>query len=98
MAFDRAGLYCLNAAAPPGSRVWSYQTLDALATLRVVGYFNAARRELALGDKLEVTVVGGSIKAPTSITARATTYVNQNDANGVVDVVDPVSHASTDTD
>ena len=97
MAFDRSGLYCLNPEAPKGSRIWSYQTLDALATLRVVGYFNNASKELSLGDKLELTVVGGTVKTPTSITARATTYVNSM-AAGAVDVVDPVSHASTDTD
>lgn len=96
MAFNREGLQCANPAAPPGSRIWTYQTLDALATVRVVNYFALAKRELELGDKIEITVVGGSIKAPTSITARATSYVNEKGAN--IDIVDPVSHATTDTD
>jgi len=97
MPFNREGLHCANPAAPPGSRIWTYQTLDAFTVVRVVGYFNAAARELGLGDKLEVTTVTGSIKAPTGITARGTTYVNSL-AAGAVDVVDVVSHASTDTD
>lgn len=93
MAFNRDGLRLLV----NGAGVWEYKTLDALATVRVVGYFNSAARELAIGDYIIIKVVTGSVKAPTGITAVATTYVNSM-AAGAVDVVDPVSHASTDTD
>ncbi len=97
MAFIRDGLYCANPSAPPGSRIWTYQSLDTHATMDTVGYFNNAARELGLGDKIETTVVTGSIKAPTGITARGTTYVNSL-AAAAVDVVDIVVHAATDSD
>jgi len=96
MAFDRSGLYCSNPEAPPGSRIWTYQTLDAATVVRFVGYFNAAARELSLGDLIHLTVVTGAIKVPTGVT-RYTTFVNAN-SGAVVDVVDPVAHATTDTD
>jgi hypothetical protein len=96
MAFDRSGLYCANPEAPPGSRIWTYQTLDATTVVRVAGYFNSAAKELALGDFIFLSVVTGTIKTPTAV-ARHTTYVNAN-SGAVVDVVDPVAHATTDTD
>jgi hypothetical protein len=97
MAFNREGLHCANPAAPPGSRVWTYQTLDALTVVRVVGYFNAAARELGLGDMIHGTTVTGTIKAPTAITSRWSTYVNSL-AAAAVDVVDGLAIATTDTD
>jgi hypothetical protein len=97
MAFDRSGLHCANPAAPPGSRIWTYQTLDAGTVIRVAGYFNNAARELALGDIIFYSTVTGTIKTPTGITARGTLYVNSH-AAGVLDCVDAVAHATTDTD
>jgi len=97
MAFDRSGLHCANPVAPPGSRIWTYQSLDSGATMDTAGYFNAAARELGLGDIIFYSTVTGAIKTPTGITARGTFYVNAN-AAGVVDVVDAVAHATTDTD
>jgi hypothetical protein len=97
MAFDRSGLYCANPACPPGSRIWTYQTIDAGTVIRVAAYFNAAARELGLGDIIFYSTVTGTIKTPTAITARGTLYVNAN-SGSVVDCVDAVAHASTDTD
>lgn len=97
MAFDRSGLHCANPAAPPGSRIWTYQTLDAGTVIRFVGYFNSAAREMALGDIVFYSTVTGTIKTPTAITARGTLYVNAH-AAGVLDCVDSVAHATTDTD
>lgn len=97
MAFDRSGLYCSNPEAPPGSRIWTYQTLDALTVVRVVGYFNACIREFGLGDKIEGTTVTGAIKLPTAITSRWEAYINSL-AAGAVDMTDGLALATTDTD
>ena len=97
MAFNRTGLYCINPEAPPGARLWAYQSLDAETTVRVADYFLPAIKELSIGDFIYGTVVEGAIKLPTAITARYTTYVNANNGT-TIDVVDAVVHASTDGD
>lgn len=97
MAFDRSGLHCANPAAPPGSRIWTYQSLDAGTVIRFVGYFNSAAREFGLGDIIFYSTVTGAIKTPTAITARGTLYINSL-AAGAIDCVDAVAHATTDTD
>lgn len=98
MAFSRSGLHCANPAAPPGSRVWTYQTLDALTVVRFLGYFNLAFRELSIGDMIHGSTVTGTIKAPTAITSRWSTYVLTISAAGVVDCVDGLAMAATNTD
>ena len=97
MAFDRTGLYLANPGVPPGHRLWTYVTLDALATVDTAGYFNSASKELAIGDVINTRVVGGSIRTPTSISAAGWALVNAN-ASGVVDVSDHTAIATTDTD
>ena len=97
MAFDRSGLYFGGNSPLAGQRLWYYQSLDAGTVMDTAGYFNAAYRELELGDLIFYTTVTGAIKTPTGITARGTFYVNSKAAN-VIDVVDAVAHASTDTD
>lgn len=75
MSFNRLGFQCANAAAPPGSRVWTYQTLDVVATVAAAGYFNVAARELSIGDLIHYTVVTGAIRTPATIVARSSVYV-----------------------
>lgn len=97
MAFDRSGLHCANPAAPPGSRIWTYQSLDTGATMQIVAYFNNGAREFGLGDIIFYSTVTGTIKTPTAITARGTLYVNSL-AAGAVDTVNALAHVATDAD
>jgi hypothetical protein len=97
MAFDRSGLYFAGNSPLNGQRVWYYQTLDAGTAVDAAGYFNSAYRELELGDLIFYSTVTGSIRNPSGFTARGTLYVNSKSA-GIIDTVDAVAHASTDSD
>ncbi len=98
MAFDRNGLYCITPAQPAGTRIWSYTTLDTLATVDTSGYFNSAAKELAIGDRIMTLVVTGAIKVPTGVSAGGMTAVTGNTGT-VVDVNDHVAtFSATDTD
>ena len=97
MAFDRTGLYCVNPEAPPGARLWVYQTLDAGSTVQVADYFILAMNDLSIGDLIFYSTVAGAIKLPTSITARGTLYVNANDGT-TIDTCNALAHVATDGD
>lgn len=84
MSFSRLGFQCANALAPPGSRVWTYQTLDPVATVAAAGYFNAAFRELSIGDLIHFTVVTGAIRTPATVVSRSSVYVLTITVVGVV--------------
>ena len=98
MAFDRTGLYCLTPAQPAGTRIFSYTTLDTLATVDTAGYFNSAAKELAIGDRIMTHVVTGTVRVPTGVSAGGITAVTANSGT-VVDVNDHVAlFSATDTD
>lgn len=84
MSFNRLGFQGANPLAAPGSRVWTYQTLDSVATVAAAGYFNGAFRELSIGDLIHYTVVTGAIRTPVTIVARSSVYVLTITVPGVV--------------
>jgi hypothetical protein len=76
-----------------GSSIWHYRTQDPLASVRLAGYFNAARAQLNLGDVIFVIVTNAS-NVPTGAG-----IVLVNDVAGVnVDVTDALALTVTDTD
>lgn len=92
MAFAITG-WTVATAAKRGTApsMYAYKTLDALADVRVTGYFNSLSDTLQVGDLIYcVTSVGTT--AVVSLN-----YVMFN-VNGVVDVNDGTVLANTDTD
>lgn len=83
----------LNLIGPAGGtpKLWIYTTADAMTVVRAEGYFNAAAEDLAIGDVIICNVATGGT------TLVFFTYVVSN-AAGVVDVVDGLQIAVTDTD
>jgi hypothetical protein len=92
--------YTANTLVPMGhgngSSIWHYRTQDPLTgagSVRLAGYFNAARAQLNLGDVIFVIVTNAS-NVPTGAG-----IVLVNDVAGAnVDVTDALALTVTDTD
>jgi N-acetylmuramic acid 6-phosphate (MurNAc-6-P) etherase len=89
MAFTPASLTRLAGAS--GVSLWHYATADAIADVNTAGYFNAAANMLNVNDVIITVTSTGT----TPVVGH--TYVNANSGT-VVDVVDGVAIANTDTD
>lgn len=77
--------------------IWSYQTLDATATVDTAGYFNGAADLLRVGDIIERISWTTAIGAGGTISTYGRHIVNSN-TGGVVDVADTTAGTVTDTD
>ena len=96
MAFDRTALYCVGSSSGR-RRIWTYDTLDSLATVDTAGYFNNAYKELNLGDEIHTLVWATTVYTGT-LSAAGICHVNSN-TGGVVDVADHTAlNVTTDTD
>jgi hypothetical protein len=92
MAYSSTGFTTVSASKRGSApSIYAYKTADALATVRVSGYFNALANTLAVGDL---------IYAVTSTGTTAVCSLTQvlSNASGVVDVADGTVLAATDTD
>lgn len=83
----------LNLIGPAGGtpKLWIYTTTDAMTVVRASGYFNAAAKDLSVGDVILCNAATGGT------TLVFLTYVVSN-SGGVVDVVDGLQIPVTDTD
>tara|TARA_R110000737_G_scaffold59028_1_gene85483 strand:+ start:400 stop:675 length:276 start_codon:yes stop_codon:yes gene_type:complete len=91
MAFSRDGWNPIGGASKKGSApaIWSYTSVDAIATVNSAGYFNLVSDEVGIRDVILVV----DSNTPTSH------WVNVlSNASGVVDVSDGTVIVETDTD
>lgn len=92
MAFDTVGFTAYSTAKRGNApSMYGYKTADALATVRVVGYFDALANSLEVGDIIHCVTSTGTTAVVSLV------YVVSN-AAGVVDVTDGTVLANTDTD
>jgi len=97
-----------NPAAAGGSKpglggapaIHTYKTNDAITAVRVVGYFNAVRNLLQIGDLIYVVVVTNLGLANETLTTAGFLVVKDKPAGGAVgiDVTDQLALTVTDTD
>ena len=91
MAYSAAGLNPIGGQAKRGNapQVWTYPSVDAIATVNTSGYFNSA------SDVLEVRDIIFVVDSNTPTTSIVSVLSN---ASGVVDVSDGLAITETDTD
>jgi hypothetical protein len=99
MPYEAPFLYPTTEQSKNGiaSTRWSYWTLDAAAALDTTGYFNAASRQLRVGDIIDRVTWATAIGPGGTISTYGTHMVVSN-VNGVVDVTDATAGLMTDTD
>jgi hypothetical protein len=99
MAFDITYLVPITEQSKKGSglTIWSYYTLDAVATVDTAAYFNSASKLLSVGDIILRTTWSTAIGTGGTISTAGFHIVNSN-ASGVVDVTDVLALTVTDTD
>lgn len=54
MAFERKGLARNSSGVGDNPTIWTYRTLDAVATVIAASYFNDAASEMKRGDGLHI--------------------------------------------
>tara|TARA_R110002049_G_scaffold51287_4_gene145177 strand:+ start:1272 stop:1547 length:276 start_codon:yes stop_codon:yes gene_type:complete len=91
MAFSRTGINPIGGQSKKGTapQMWTYTSVDAIATVNSAGYFNDMTNELSVGD---VIFVHDSNTPTMSIVMVA------SNASSVVDVTDGTTVAMTDSD
>jgi len=91
MAFSRTGINPIGGQSKKGTapQMWTYTSVDAIATVNSAGYFNDMTNELSVGD---VIFVHDSNTPTMSIAMVA------SNASGVVDITDGTTVAMTDSD
>jgi hypothetical protein len=66
MAYDPSKMSLLGPAA--GGMLWSYQTPDAAATVKLVSYFLPIWQTLDVGDRIHVAAAGNTVFFDMAIT------------------------------
>ena len=91
MAYSVTGLQPIGGQSKAGNapQMWSYTSVDAIATINTSGYFNAAADLLKVGDLIYVF---------DSNTPTASLVVVLSNTGTVVDVSDGTAIAVTDAD
>ena len=91
MAFSRTGINPIGGQSKKGTapQMWTYTSVDAIATVNIAGYFNLMSDDLSVGD---VIFVHDSNTPTMSIAMVA------SNASGVVDITDGTTVAMTDSD
>ena len=91
MAYSATGLNPIGGQSKAGSapQLWSYTSVDAIATVNTAGYFNDASELLKVGDLMYVH---------DSNTPTGSLCIVLSNASGVVDVSDGTTIAVTDSD
>lgn len=91
MAFSRTGINPIGGQSKKGTapQMWTYTSVDAIATVNSAGYFNLMSDDLSVGD---VIFVHDSNTPTMSIAMVA------SNASGVVDITDGTTVAMTDSD
>mgnify|MGYP003653404369 FL=1 len=91
MAFSRTGINPIGGQSKKGTapQMWTYTSVDAIATVNSAGYFNDMTNELSVGD---VIFVHDSNTPTMSIVMVA------SNASSVVDITDGTTVAMTDSD
>lgn len=91
MAFSRTGINPIGGQSKKGTapQMWTYTSVDAIATVNSAGYFNNMSDDLSVGD---VIFVHDSNTPTMSIAMVA------SNASGVVDITDGTTVAMTDSD
>tara|TARA_B110000305_G_C18948092_1_gene407024 strand:- start:232 stop:507 length:276 start_codon:yes stop_codon:yes gene_type:complete len=91
MAFSRTGINPIGGQSKKGTapQMWTYTSVDAIATVNSAGYFNDMSDDLSVGD---VIFVHDSDTPTMSIAMVA------SNASGVVDITDGTTVAMTDSD
>lgn len=91
MAFSRTGINPIGGQSKKGTapQMWTYTSVDAIATVNSAGYFNDMSDDLSVGD---VIFVHDSNTPTMSIAMVA------SNASGVVDITNGTTVAMTDSD
>ena len=91
MAFSRTGINPIGGQSKKGTapQMWTYTSVDAIATVNTAGYFNLMSDDLSVGDVLFVH----DSNTPTMSIAMVA-----SNASGVVDITDGTTVAMTDSD
>ena len=91
MAFSRTGINPIGGQSKKGTapQMWTYTSVDTIATVNSAGYFNDMSDDLSVGD---VIFVHDSNTPTMSIAMVA------SNASGVVDITDGTTVAMTDSD
>lgn len=101
MAFKRANFAPIGGQATRGiggaPQVFSYKSDDAVATIRVAGYFNEVRNLLNIGDHIHITVVTNLDASNEALSAAHIVVVKDKSASAV-DVTDGTAISVTDSD
>lgn len=97
MAFDKTKLY-KRSANFSGMKDWAYDAgADTIATVNTDGYFNAAYKDLEVGDSIRVKSSSGTVY--TDVLVLSNNYNPAvSPATGSVDVSDGVTITLTDGD
>lgn len=66
MTYDPSKMSLLGPAA--GGMLWSYQTPDAAATVKLVSYFLSIWQTLDVGDRIHVAAAGNTVFFDMAIT------------------------------
>ena len=91
MAFARTGWNPIGGQSKKGTapQMWSYTSVDSIATVNTSAYFNEVNQDVSVGD---IIFVHDSNTPTMSIVMVA------SNASGVVDVTDGTTVAMTDSD
>ncbi len=91
MAYTHPNLQRIGPANSNYPTIWTYKTTDTQATMNTSGYFNAAYRDLTVGDVILAYLDTGG-------TPEVALFWVQANASGVVDLANGLALGTSDTD